>query len=77
MVVVQGMRLAVLGVVIGVAAAFGLARFIATFLFGVTARDPLVFAGVPALLTAVALVAVWLPALRASRIDPIVALRTE
>src|SRR5215211_5245805 len=56
MVVWQGMRLAVLGVVIGVASAFGLARFIATFLYGTTSRDPLVFVGVPALLTVVALV---------------------
>jgi putative ABC transport system permease protein len=77
MVVVQGMRLALVGVVIGMAAAFGLARVIATFLYGVTARDPLVFAGVPALLTAVAFLAVWLPARRAARVDPLVALRYE
>ena len=77
MVVFQGMRLAIAGVLIGVAAAFGLARFISTFLFGVTTRDPLVFAGVPLLLTAVALLAVWLPARRASQVDPIIALRYE
>ena len=77
MVVVQGMRLAIVGVIIGVAAAFALARFISTFLFGVTTRDPLVFGGVPILLTAVALVAVWLPARRASQVDPIIALRYE
>jgi len=77
MVVTQGMMLALVGVVIGVAAAFGLARLITTFLFGVTARDPLVFAGVPALLTAVALLAVWLPARRASKVDPLIALRYE
>jgi putative ABC transport system permease protein len=77
MVVVQGMRLAVIGVVAGLAASFGLARLIATFLFGVTPRDPIVFAGVPVLLTLVALVAVWLPARRASRVDPIIALRYE
>jgi ABC-type lipoprotein release transport system permease subunit len=77
MVVFQGMRLAMIGVVVGVAAAFGLARVIATFLFGVTARDPMVFAGVPILLTFVALLAVWIPARRASRVDPIIALRYE
>jgi ABC-type antimicrobial peptide transport system permease subunit len=77
MVVFQGMRLAIVGVIIGIAAAFGLARLIATFLFGVTARDPLVFVGVPLLLTVVAFVAVWLPAVRGSRVDPLIALRAE
>jgi predicted permease len=77
MVVLQGMRLAIVGVVVGVAAAFWLARLISSFLFGVTARDPLVFGGVPALLTLVALLAVWLPARRASRVDPMIALRYE
>jgi ABC-type antimicrobial peptide transport system permease subunit len=77
MVVWQGMRLTIVGVVIGVVAAFVLARLIATFLFGVTARDPLVFVGVPMLLSLVALFAVWLPAVRGSRVDPVIALRTE
>ena len=77
MVVFQGMRLAVIGVVIGIGAAFWLARLISTFLFGVTARDPLVFGGVPALLTIVALLAVWIPARRASKVDPMIALRYE
>jgi ABC-type antimicrobial peptide transport system permease subunit len=77
MVVWQGMRLAILGVVLGVGASFALARFIASFLYGTTARDPLVFVGVPLLLTIVALVAVWIPARRASRVDPIIALRYE
>jgi putative ABC transport system permease protein len=77
MVVFQGMRLAIAGVIVGLAAAFGLARFIASFLYGVPLRDPLVFVGVPILLTMVALLAVWLPARRGSRIDPIIALRYE
>ena len=77
MVVAQGMVLALVGVAIGLAAAFGLARLITTFLFGVTAKDPLVFSGVPALLALVALLSVWLPARRASKVDPLVALRYE
>jgi predicted permease len=77
MVIVQGMALSLVGVAIGLAAAFGLAKLITSFLFGVTAKDPLVFAGVPVLLAAVAFVAVWLPALRASKVDPIIALRYE
>ncbi|HEV3061615.1 MAG TPA: FtsX-like permease family protein, partial [Vicinamibacterales bacterium] len=77
MVIRQGMGVALLGVAIGVVSAFALTRVIATFLFGVTARDPLVFVSVPALLSAVALLAVWIPARRATRVDPVVALRTE
>jgi putative ABC transport system permease protein len=77
MVVVQGMLLAIVGVAIGMAASFGLARLIATLLFGVTAKDPIVFTTVPVLLTAVALLAVWMPARRASRVDPMIALRYE
>jgi putative ABC transport system permease protein len=75
MVVLQGMRLAIAGVVVGLAAALALAQVVASLLFGVTARDPLVFVAVPVVLTAVALVAAWLPARRASRVDPIIALR--
>ncbi|MCA1585583.1 MAG: ABC transporter permease [Acidobacteria bacterium] len=77
MVVFQGLRLALLGVVVGLASAFGLARLIQSMLFGVTTRDPLVFAAVPLLLTVVACLAVWWPARRASKVDPVVALRYE
>ena len=77
MVIVQGMRLAIVGVVIGLAASWGLAQFMRSFLFEIDARDPLVFVGVPALLTVVAFFAVFLPAMRASRVDPMVALRYE
>ena len=77
MIVIQGMRMALVGVVIGLASAFALSRFIASFLFGVEAWDPLVFAAATAVLSAIALLAVWLPARRASRVDPTEALRYE
>jgi putative ABC transport system permease protein len=77
MVVAQGMRLALLGVAAGIAAAFWLTRLLHTFLFGVQEKDPIVFSGVAVLLTLVSLLAVWLPARRATRIDPVIALRYE
>jgi putative ABC transport system permease protein len=77
MVIVEGMTLALAGVLIGLTAAFALSRLIESLLFGVTARDPVVFVAVPLVLAAVALFAVWLPALRATRIDPIEALRCK
>jgi ABC-type antimicrobial peptide transport system permease subunit len=77
MIVVQGMSLAAIGVVVGIASAFGLTRFMATLLFGVQARDPMVFVGIPLALAVVALVAVWLPAQRVTRVDPLTALRYE
>jgi putative ABC transport system permease protein len=77
LVVWHGMRLAIVGVVIGIGAAFGLTRFIASFLFGVKTWDPFVFVTVPVILSAVALLAVWMPASRASRLEPHRALRIE
>ena len=77
MIVLQGMSLAAIGVVVGIASALGLTRFMANLLFGVQARDPMVFVGIPLLLTAVALAAVWLPANRVTRVDPLTALRYE
>ena len=77
LVVWHGMRLALMGVVLGIAAAFGLARLVASFLFGVKPWDPVAFTVVPLILTAVALFAVWLPATRASKVDPMLALRSE
>jgi putative ABC transport system permease protein len=77
LVVFQGMQLALIGVAIGIAAAFGLTRLIASLLYGVKTWDPVTFTAVPLLLVAVALFAVWLPARRATRIDPVDALRYE
>jgi predicted permease len=77
MVVVQGMRLVLIGVLAGLAAAFGLTRLITSFLFGVKALDPVTFTIVPVLLSAVALLAIWFPARRATRVDPVEALRYE
>jgi ABC-type antimicrobial peptide transport system permease subunit len=77
MVVWEGLRLALAGVAMGLVAAFGLSRLIASLLFAVKPWDPLVFCVVPAVLVMVAVTAVWLPAMRASRVDPIQALRYQ
>jgi ABC-type lipoprotein release transport system permease subunit len=77
MVVFHGMRLAIVGVAVGIGAALGLTRLITTFLFGVRPKDPLVFTGVAVLLSLISLLAVWIPARRATRIDPVIALRYE
>jgi len=65
------------GKILGICAAFGLTRLLASVLFGVKSWDPIVFVTVPVILGAVALLAVWLPATRASRLDPMEALRVE
>jgi ABC-type antimicrobial peptide transport system permease subunit len=77
MVVRQGISLALAGVVAGLGAAWGLARLIANFLFGVRVHDPMVFFAVPVVLCIVALAAVYAPANRASRVNPIDSLRYE
>lgn len=77
MVVWQGMTFSIAGVVLGTACAFGLARLITSFLYGVKPWDVEVFVAVPALLTVIAFFAVAMPALRATRVDPIAALRYE
>ncbi len=77
MVVRQGASLAGLGILIGLATAFGLTRLMATFLYGIRPADPITFAGVSMLLATVAVLACYLPARRATQVDPLIALRYE
>jgi putative ABC transport system permease protein len=77
MILSQGMGLALVGVILGVATAFALTRAVKSFLFGVTPNDPATFLAVAAVLAAAALAACYLPARRAAKVDPLRALRTE
>ena len=77
LVVGQGMKMATIGAVAGLIASLALTRLMKGMLFGVSANDPLTFAAVALLLMMVALVACWIPARRATKVDPMVALRCE
>ena len=77
LVVRQGAVLALVGIVVGVALALGVTKSLSIFLFGVSPFDPITFSAVGALLLGSGLVATYLPARRATKVDPIIALRTE
>ena len=73
----QGMRLLGCGLLLGFASAFALSRLIRSVLFGVSANDPLIYVAVTLLLAGAAFFACWIPARRASRVDPMITLRAE
>jgi ABC-type antimicrobial peptide transport system permease subunit len=77
MVVRQGLVLAVIGVVAGTAAALGFASVMSSLLFGVSSTDPLTYAAMAGILLAVTALATWIPARRAARVDPMIALRSD
>ena len=77
LIVRQGMWLAAIGSIIGLAVALGGARLLKSFLYGVSATDPITFTFIAFLLLAIAFLACWIPARRASRVDPMIALRAE
>ena len=77
MVLADGAKMTLAGVAIGLASAFALTRLMSKMLYGISAHDPLSYAGVAGLLSLVALLACFVPAMRATRVDPVVALRYE
>ncbi|MBI3886374.1 MAG: ABC transporter permease [Opitutae bacterium] len=77
LVVAQGLKVAAVGIAVGIAAALGFTRLLQTFLFGVRPGDPQIYAGISLLVAGVTYCACWIPARRAARVDPLVALRSE
>lgn len=77
LVIVRGMQLVAIGACVGLVGAIGITRLMGSLLYGVTPRDPFTFAAVTAVLVATAMLACYLPAIRATRVDPMVALRYE